>query len=357
MNNRKPTKEEIRQYALSHGLDLFGVANIERFANAPRDWHPARLFPECRSVIVVGKRIVRGGWRGIEEGTYWPTYTHFDYHGLLNTYFIPLGVYETACFLEDFGYEAVPMYPGVPEVQPPGAPLRPGGVVGEVQIAIRIAGVAAGVGEIGWSKVFLTKQFGPRQRLAAILTDLELEPDPLVEPGTLCKMDMACVAGCPGAIPHVKEGKFVEIRIEDKTYRWADVDMGKCTLMYHGGDPRVSPFIHKSFPGYEFDVTRQELSEEAAYKFCWPMSVNAWRKTPEFPEGFIIEGHAYLQKWGIAGSYGVEGSRGCMRSCFNYMEKKKLVDRTFQGGEFIKRPRWLLDKKTAKAAPEGNEHE
>ena len=70
----------------------------------------------------------------------------------------------------------------MPEAQPPRAPLREGGVPRDVHLAIRIAGVAAGVGEIGWSKVFLTKQFGPRQRLAAILTDLELEPDPLVEP-------------------------------------------------------------------------------------------------------------------------------------------------------------------------------
>jgi hypothetical protein len=342
MSRTAPTKEGIRDFALSHGLDLFGVANIERFEHAPRRMHPASIFPEARSVIVVGKRILRGGWRGIEEGTYWASYTHFDYHGLLNTYFIPIGLYETACFIEDHGYEAVPYYPGVPENQPPVAPLRPGGVAPEVHLAIRIAGVAAGVGEIGWSKVFLTKRFGPRQRLAAIITDLELEPDPLIEPGTLCKMDMACVRGCPGAIPHVKEGRFVEIRIEDKTYRWADVDMGKCTLIYHGGDPRVSPFIHKSLPGYCFDVTKQDVSEETAYKFCWPMSLGSWRRSEEFPEGFIIEGHAYLARWGVAGSYGIEGSRGCMRSCFNYMEKKGLCEQTFHGGEFIKRPRWLL---------------
>ena len=69
-------------------LDLFGVANIERFDGAPERMHPAAIFPEARSVIVVGRRIVRGGWRGIEEGTYWPNYTYFGYHGLLNSLFI-----------------------------------------------------------------------------------------------------------------------------------------------------------------------------------------------------------------------------------------------------------------------------
>jgi len=339
----QPTKKELKEFALARGLDLFGVANMERFANAPKRMHPAGIFPEARSVIVVGMRIVRGGWRGIEEGTYWPAYTHFDYHGLLNTYFIPLPLYETACFIEDFGYEAAPCYPGVPESQPQVEPLRPGGVAADVQLAIRIAATAAGVGEIGWSKVFLTKKFGPRQRLAAIITDLELEPDPLVEPNSICKLCMACVEGCPGAIPHIKEDKTVQIKIQDKTYRWADVDMGRCTLCFHGGDPRLSPFIPNALPGYHFDVTKQKLSEEAAYKFCWPMSLGKWSKTAEFPSGYIIEGHAYLEKWGAGGSYGVGGSRGCMRSCFNFLEKQGLVEQTFKGGEFIRRPRWMLD--------------
>jgi hypothetical protein len=156
---------------------------------------------------------------------------------------------------------------------------------------------------------------------------------------------MQCVSGCPGAIPHIKEGRTVKIEIEDNIYEWADVDMGKCTLIYHGGDSRVSPFIHKSFPGWNMDVTQTEMSEEAAYKFCWPMSTGQWRATAEFPSGYMIEGHAMLQRWGDAGSYGIEGSRGCMRSCFNYLEKHGLIEQTFQDGEFIKRPRWLLPAK------------
>ncbi len=340
--NKKPTKKQIKEYALSRGLDLFGVANIERFKDAPVRMHPASIFPEAKSVIVVGRRIVRGGWRGIEEGTYWPNYTYFDYSGLLNTYFLQMPLYETCCFIEDFGYEGVPVYSGVPEAQTPVEPLRPGGVAPDVWLAIRIAGVAAGVGEIGWSKVFLTKKFGPRQRLAAILTDLELEPDPLMEPNTICKLDMACVKGCPGAIPHVKEKKFVEIKIEDKTYRWADVNMGTCTLAYHGGDPRVSPFIPKAFPGYHFDVMKQNFTEETAYKFCWPMSTREWRKTAEHPSGYIIEGHHYIQKWG-QGGLGIGGSRGCMRSCFDYLEKHGMIEQKFHNGPFIRRPRWLLD--------------
>ncbi|MGQ9631633.1 MAG: hypothetical protein ACUVXI_15180 [bacterium] len=344
------TKEKVKEFALSSGLDLIGVANIERFKDAPARMNPASIFPEAKSVIVVGKRILRGGWRGIEEGTYWPSYTYFDYHGLLNSFFIPYPLYELACFLEDHGWEAVPYYPGVPETQPPARPLREGGVPPNVHLAIRIAAVAAGLGEMGWSKVLLTKRFGPRQRLHAIITDMPLEPDPLVEPGSICTRCMECVKGCPGAIPHIKEGRSIKIKIEDKTYEWGDVDMGKCCLLYHGGDPRVSPFLHKDFPGWSFKVTEQEVSEETAYKFCWTLSTGRWRKTEEFPSGYIVEGHAMLQEWGMGegegGSYGVEGSRGCMRSCFDYLEKKGIVEQVFKGGDFIRRPRWLLPSKS-----------
>ncbi len=336
-------KEDLKAFAQSQGLDLLGVANIERFAGAPPRMHPAAIFPEARSVIVVARRILRGNWRGIEEGTHWPNYTYFGYHGLLNTLFIPAPLYETACFIEDHGWEAVPYYPGVPECQPPIDPVRPGAVAPNVHLAIRIAATAAGLGECGWSKVFLTPQFGPRQRLAAILTDLELPPDPLVEPGSLCTRCMACVKGCPSdAIPHQREGKTVRIRIEDKVYEWGDVDMGRCTLSFHGGDPRVSPFLHKSFPGWEFDASKQRITEDRAYKLCWPFSLGAWRTTEEDPSGHIVDGHAQIARWGVGGSYGIGGSRGCMRSCFDHLERRGRVECNFKGGPFIKRERWLL---------------
>ncbi len=342
------TKQQLKEFGYSQGLDVIGVANIERFIDAPARMHPASIFPEARSVIVVGKRVLRGGWRGIEEGTYWPSYTTFDYHGQLNAQFIQGALYNLTCFIEDQGWEAVPCYSGASEIQQDIPPLRKGAVAPDVQLAIRIAAVAAGVGEMGWSKVLLTKKFGPRVRVHAIITDMPMEPDPLIEPGTICKRCMKCVSGCPGAIPHIKEGRSIKIQIEDKTYEWGDVDMGKCTLSYHGADARVSPFIHKSLPGWDFDITKQEMSEEAAYKFCWPMSTGQWRKSAEFPSGYIIEGHAMLQKWGEAGSFGVEGSRGCMRSCFNYLEKQGVIEQTFKDGEFIKRPRWMLPSKVEK---------
>ena len=59
------TSEAIKQYAMSRGLDLVGIANIERFAGAPKRMHPSSIMPSARSVVVVIRRILRGNWRGI----------------------------------------------------------------------------------------------------------------------------------------------------------------------------------------------------------------------------------------------------------------------------------------------------
>jgi len=152
----------------------------------------------------------------------------------------------------------------------------------------------------------------------------------------------------------VKEDKTVQIQIEDKVYDWGDVQMGRCTLGYHGGDPQVSPFLHKSFPGYEFDVRNQEVTEAAAYKLCWPRSLGTWRRTEEDPSGYLVEGHSQIARWGGgagAGSYGIGGSRGCMRSCFDHLEAKGACEQIYENGRFIKRDRWLLPCRAAAGGP------
>ena len=56
---QKLTSEAVKDYGLSQGLDLVGVANIERFAGAPPRMHPSSIMPSARSVIVVARRILR----------------------------------------------------------------------------------------------------------------------------------------------------------------------------------------------------------------------------------------------------------------------------------------------------------
>ena len=156
---------------------------------------------------------------------------------------------------------------------------------------------------------------------------------------------MACVKGCPGAIPHVKEGKTVEIRIEDKTYRWGDVDMGKCTLMFHGGDPRVSPFIPKSLPGYRLrGEPAGVFQEQAAYKICWTSPRKQQGANRGVSVGFCRRGARLSAEMGRrrqAMPWRVRaGACGPAPTISNVVA---AWARSSTAATFIKRPRWLLD--------------
>ena len=76
------TAEMVKDAARCAGCGDVGVANIERFAGAPRQMHPKNIFPDCRSVISIVQPIPRGVYRGITEGTHWPNYTFYGYNRL-----------------------------------------------------------------------------------------------------------------------------------------------------------------------------------------------------------------------------------------------------------------------------------
>ena len=81
--------------------DLVGVPPPESFDGLPPDQHPFSLFPDARSVIVVGRRLGRGAFRGMEEGTQWTVpgrwITQFD---------------ALVRWIERQGWECVPYNPG-----------------------------------------------------------------------------------------------------------------------------------------------------------------------------------------------------------------------------------------------------
>ncbi len=338
----KLTAQQVKQFAFEAGCGDIGIANIERFRNAPRGMHPLNIFPDCKSVITIAQPIPRSVYRGITEGTYWSNYTFYGYNKL-NTLFRPKITYDTACFIEDHGWEAVPVYPGVPERPGIHPPVKRGRPTPEINLNVRIAGVACGLGEIGWSKVFIHRKFGPRVRLGNILTDVELEPDPLLPPRTLCNECMRCVRDCPGgAIPKPNERDIIKIKIEDNEYTWGDVHMGRCTLTHHGMNWEASPFLKKDFPGLNLNVRESTLSEEEAYRLCYPMSSAKWQPNPEFPSASVIG--FYNQIRAHTSYFAICGAKGCIRACMDAMEKRHAIKQdNFKIPVFPRKP-WQLPR-------------
>jgi epoxyqueuosine reductase QueG len=228
---------KVKKLALEAGADLVGIASIDRFNDAPPELHPRGIFSKTRSVIALGCRMVRGALKTIEEGNYWQAY-NCDSYQYLNEILAPHMLRKIVLFLEDQGYTSVPIHnPFAPNQ---GRPVRPGGTRPDGHLSLRVVGCAAGLGELGLSKLLLTPQFGPRQRIFAVLTDADLEPDPLFV-GSVCDDCGECAAACPGdAIPLERS---VEFKIGDRVFSHAPLDCEKCMNPHIGWDPRYSPFL------------------------------------------------------------------------------------------------------------------
>jgi len=311
-------------------VDKVGVANIERFDGAPADMSPRSIMPNAKSVVVFVKRILRGSQRGIDEGTHWPSYTVFCYSGL--NAMLGKAKYKLARFIEDHGYEAAGLSSGATsrEMGPRGPETAPDKPRREVSMQHRIAATLAGLGEIGWSKVFLTEEFGPRQRIGIILTDAELEPDP-IRVGHLCDRCKRCVAECPGmAIP---KDKAVSIEVEGHRIEWGDIDLGKCKLTHFGLTRRNAPHTVRAFPGLYLPIPEQEVTWLESWELGWAF----FNAVPTF-KALADRG----------GPPALCGARGCIIGCMKHMEARGKVKNKFVAQPvFSEKKPWALPDKPA----------
>ena len=225
--------EQLADQARTARCDLFGIAPIERFAGLAPERHPASIFPEVKSVIVVGKRIPRGSLRGVEEGTQFGTYDMYGYAWLEDRFLSTTSI-KIAEFLEDNRWEAIPLINLPPEMGPMGVAVRPGKPAPNVLLDFDDAAVRAGLGEIGYLRTFLSPEFGTRQRFFLILTDAPLEATP-ISGANICDRSKEFKKYCPlGAIDTEREET---LEIAGKKMKVATIDYGKCATCKNGAVP------------------------------------------------------------------------------------------------------------------------
>ena len=243
------TSADVKAKAKECGADLVGIAPMSRWEGVDKQKDPRYIFPGAKSMIVLAFRIPRGSLRGIEEGTHFLNYQAMGY-AALNQIYGPMVLWSLTQFMEDHGYEAVPManVNGGEAVNPVtgmfrkgwSRPVRPGLPYPDVSPDFRVAAYLAGLGEFGWSRVFLTPEFGPRQRFAIMLTDADLEPDPIFE-GHICDRCKLCVRNCHGHAISMTES--VKVTIAGHEVEWGKLDEMACEHGLAGGQDReLNPF-------------------------------------------------------------------------------------------------------------------
>ncbi|MEE8473653.1 MAG: hypothetical protein V3S82_10840 [Dehalococcoidia bacterium] len=183
---------EIKQLARSLGAELVGIAPASALEEVP-GYKPSYLLPNAQSVIVVGMRLLKGSLaKGRGRPVAWAT-IHLNLK--LNEI-----AYEVAKHIEDAKFNAFPVFFLPMTFLPPDDEESKMAILTTPNFAYVPAAVAAGLGERGINHLLVTPEFGPRVRLAAIITDATLAPDKPQEevlcPGLECGL---CLDACP---PH-----------------------------------------------------------------------------------------------------------------------------------------------------------
>lgn len=182
------TGNTVKNLIKDFGANLVGIASVDRFDGAPPGHGPLDLMPQAKSVVVAGVRIPD------------PVVDYDEYHlkmtemkpelGIranIENFYMQMGHYtldmmlniiatKLANYLEiNHGLRSLPAV----NAQHTGL----GHPVMEATMGFfsqRHAAVRAGLGEFGLSGLVITPQFGPRVRYVSIITEAELEPDPLL---------------------------------------------------------------------------------------------------------------------------------------------------------------------------------
>lgn len=205
-------KTEIISLLVTSGANLVGIADIERFSEAPQGHHPCDFVPKARSVITFGVALLHTSlyWeRLLRESKLVPPEHRKDVlqnylyketgYTMVNRLLDMLGL-RLAKFLESTGACSMflPATYGTGEIWEYIKVRIPSGFG---LFSQRHAAVMAGLGEFGLNNVVVTPQYGPRVRFNSVITEAELEPNRILEEkvclGESCSV---CLNKCPGAL-------------------------------------------------------------------------------------------------------------------------------------------------------------
>lgn len=307
-------KNKIIEIAKKYDADLVGFASANRFS---KDDAIFKVFPETKTVIGLAFRVLRGVYRGIEEGTTYYQYTTMAIENLEETV-MPLASLNVANLIEEEGFEAIPQRKNqliMNEVDGTNPEMDytdiMRGVPVENQIDFLDCAVKCGLGERSMINSLLTPEYGPFVRYCFILTDAEIEEDEMKTP-SLCDKCGKCIEACPG-------------KAIDKD---GNIDSWRCTVYYNGANGSKNPFMPPD-AYLDFENRLEIIAGEA------DIDVNLAKEIID--NTFFYPSIKHFYRTCICG-------RACDRACYIHLEEKGLLTKTFKK-KFREGEDWKLDTK------------
>lgn len=179
------TREKIERLAFEKGIDLFGVASVDRFENAPEGFHPTDIYPKTNSVIVFAIKL--------------PAETLFANNPVPFTHMNTLAMqkmdritFEISLALDNLKIKNVLIPSDDPYLFWNGEKQEGRGI-----LSLRHAGYQAGLGKLGRNNLLINKDFGSMIQLGAILTEEIFDPDPLADYAVCPPKCRICLDNCP----------------------------------------------------------------------------------------------------------------------------------------------------------------
>jgi epoxyqueuosine reductase len=179
-------------------IPLVGVAHVERWegigaaAGIPREFFPQSIYPQARSVVVIGFPIQLPVLETAPSIWYRELYTTVNQ--LLDQY-----TYRLSLFLSALGFPSVFVprdgYGGIEALKKNPVAF----------FSHRHAAFLAGLGTFGVSNMLLSPRYGPRVRFGSIFTEADLPSDPMMDT-ELCTHCLRCVRCCPSGA--LEKGKY-----------------------------------------------------------------------------------------------------------------------------------------------------
>ncbi|MBP1631253.1 MAG: putative Fe-S protein-like protein [Bacteroidetes bacterium] len=176
--------ETIKEIVYQLGADICGIANVDKFRNAPKGFHPQDIFSGSKSVIVFAKQFPKGTFLSQSYAPYTMARNQLIQE-------IDILALNLSLIIEKNGFLAVPIPSSEPYEYWDSKEKHGRGI-----LSLKHSAQLAGVGIIGKNTLLVNEKYGNRLWLGGVITNADLESD--LPAKKICPQKCTiCIDSCP----------------------------------------------------------------------------------------------------------------------------------------------------------------